>query len=421
MERTAEQSHKTSTLGPTAAQRAAGDLSREHPADNAAFKATARQYAARCGKCGATRTDRQIGMEDRADCLGWATGKRCGECFVCHLVEVFGELRRVLRDDGTLWLNLGDSYGDRGNLAGVPWRAALALQADGWVLRSDVPWVKRSAMPESADNRPCKSLEYVFMLTKGSRHYFDMDAVRLSSTTPTGAGGACFGRVLNGDAATEAGSSNRRYDRPDYGDRSFRNNDLWFASINSPHGAVGVGDELVGLDVTAKGYKGAHFAVFGPELITPLIMASTSDCGACAECGAPYERIPDNEVVGRRSAEKGMYASAPEMTGTDHQNVGANSLRAGMRTLARSTVGWRKTCGCQATNVMPCVVLDPFSGSGTTVATALKLGRAGVGIDLSEDYTNKNAVPRVVETAVNDKVLAHVLPPDPPAIPVRLR
>jgi DNA modification methylase len=340
------------------------------------------------------------------------------------MVGVFREVRRALRDDGTVWLNLGATYGEGGQLVAIPWLVALALQGDSWVLRSDMPWVKRSAMPESAENRPCKSLECVFMLTKGQDHYFDMDAVRPRATTPSGAGGACFGRVMDGEAATAARSANRRYERPDYTDRAFRNSDLWFASVDKPHGAVGIGDELVGLDVTARGYKGAHFAVFPPELITPLILASTSEYGCCEACGRPWERIVSKTEVGRRAPEGGSYAQTPELTGTDHQNVGTNSLRGGVRTLLRETVGWRQACGCRTDEVVPATVLDPFVGSGTTVATAIRLGRAGVGIDLSEAYLLENAIPRIEAATVSDRSqrgTTVAVPTEVPPSPRRLR
>jgi hypothetical protein len=300
-----------------------------------------------CSRCGARRTDAQMGAEASPDC-GTGGQAQCGECFVCSMVGVFREVYRVLRDDGTVWLNLGDSYsgswGARGrglgtnsprpdleekhgtaaanrsvvgladgNLIGVPWRVALALQADGWVLRSDLPWVKRSAMPDSAENRPGKCLEYVFLLAKGSGYYFDMNAVRPTATTPTGAGGACFGRVMDEAAAQRAGAASRRYKRPDYTDRAFRNSDLWFQSVDRAHGMVGSGDEVVGLDVTphsARGQKKTHFAVFPPALITPLILASTSEHGCCAACGRPWERVAARVTEAVRPAESGARAEA---------------------------------------------------------------------------------------------------------------
>jgi DNA modification methylase len=156
----------------------------------------------------------QLGLERIPDCLGWATGAPCGECYVCRLVAAFREVHRVLRDDGTLWLNMGDTYAgywgkkyahkpfgdDRTpdsstppskpsldfrdslikpkDLIGIPWRVALALQVDGWYLRSDVIWSKRNPMPESVTDRPTRAHEYVFLLTKSRQYFYDADAVK---------------------------------------------------------------------------------------------------------------------------------------------------------------------------------------------------------------------------------------------------
>jgi DNA modification methylase len=162
-----------------------------------------------CGRCGAVRVDSQIGLEKTPD------------EYVAKMVAVFREVRRVLRDDGTLWLNLGDSYvstppgkcadpfktttagggkADRNrinarescqsrpprafdglkpkDLVGIPWRVAFALQADGWYLRSDIIWHKPNPMPESVTDRPTKAHEYLFLLTKQPTYYYDADAVR---------------------------------------------------------------------------------------------------------------------------------------------------------------------------------------------------------------------------------------------------
>lgn len=138
--------------------------------------------------------DHQLGSEKSPDCLGWARGVNCAEkdwengCHVCRMVLVFREVRRLLRDDGTFWLNYGDTYnapGLQGNLVGVPWRVALALQADGWVLRQDIIWHKPSPMPESVKNRCTKSHEYVFLLTKKcSRYYYNAEAIKENSKQP---------------------------------------------------------------------------------------------------------------------------------------------------------------------------------------------------------------------------------------------
>jgi len=159
-----------------------------------------RPYKNACGKCGARRVDDQIGLE------------LTPEDYVAEMVTVFREVRRTLRSDGTLWLNLGDSYaggslgrhdsGEGGkfggprlepsarpfppglkqkDLVGIPWRVAFALQADGWYLRSDIIWAKTNPMPESVTDRPTKSHEYVFLMSKEPRYWWDAEAVKEQS------------------------------------------------------------------------------------------------------------------------------------------------------------------------------------------------------------------------------------------------
>lgn len=306
-----------------------------------------------CELCGGTGTvkglERQIGSEETSS------------LFVEAMVELFREVRRVLRKDGVLWLNLGDSYGDGGQLLGVPWRVALALQSDGWVLRSDVPWVKRASMPESCCNRPGKSLEYFFMLVQSEDYYFDMEAVRTTTK------------------------------------RGYRNSDMWFESIKTPHGFVGDGDELLGLDVVGKSYAGAHFATFGSNLIRPLILSSTSDFGCCGKCGSPYNRV---------TRKVGGATATPDTDGRDrsitrNRNGITGSLDGAPPSI--KTDGWFPSCHCDS-DCVPCVVLDPFVGSGTTPATAISLGRIGIGIDLNEMYLREHAVPRIESAILTGKV-----------------
>lgn len=116
-------------------------------------------------KCGAIRVDQQIGIEQTPD------------AYVAQMVEVFRGVKRVLKDDGTVWLNLGDLYINK-QLQMMPARVALALQADGWVLRSSIVWHKPNPMPESVKNRPTSAHEMVFMLAKQERYFYDADAVR---------------------------------------------------------------------------------------------------------------------------------------------------------------------------------------------------------------------------------------------------
>ena len=103
------------------------------------------------------------------------------EKFVANLVKVFSEVKRVLKSSGSLWLNLGDTYYNK-SLAGIPFRVAFALQADGWYLRQDIIWAKNNCMPESVKDRCTKSHEYIFLLTKSPKYFYDIDAIREPAT-----------------------------------------------------------------------------------------------------------------------------------------------------------------------------------------------------------------------------------------------
>lgn len=297
----------------------------------------------------------QLGLESLPDCLGWATGAPCGHCYICHLVDVFKEIWRVLRDDGTCWLNLGDSYLNMGkngghsygknytsaaggyqssrnmrknftglkpkDMVGIPWRAALALQADGWYLRSDIIWSKTNPMPESVRDRPTKSHEYVFLLSKQPRYFFDQDAVRevFKTTDKHREGAECVaGWASSGDhnAIAHAVPKSHRGSKFD-----IRN--------KLPHDDVGHGprfDNPNGRNIRSvwelatQGTPEAHFATYPEKLVEPCIKA-----------------------------------------------------------------------GCPAGGI----VLDPFAGSGTTGRVALRLGRRFVGTELSFSYISKIAKKRL--------------------------
>ena len=216
--------------------------------------------------------DGQIGLEQTPD------------DYVNELVEVFREVRRVLSDDGTLWLNLGDSYAGSGvggggnrkgnengqhdalkalgrppvptglkpkDLIGIPWRVAFALQQDGWYLRSDIIWHKPNPMPESVTDRPTKSHEYLFLLTKSPRYYYDHEAIKEDGVIPAGT------KVAKGSAERQ-GLKGVNARPPEYkvydGKRNKR--DVW--TINT------------------KPFKGAHFAVMPEALAEPCILAGSA-------------------------------------------------------------------------------------------------------------------------------------------------
>lgn len=311
-----------------------------------------------CRKCGASRIgDTQIGMEDVLDCCGWATGNRCGRCYVCHLTDVFREVHRVLRDDGTLWLNLGDTFDKGQQLA--PTLVALSMRADGWKLAQDIIWYSPNKMPESATDRCSKSHEHIFILAKSENYYFDNVGI-MEPGKGTG-GGNTFSK--------EGGPQHRSYDRPDY--KMVNKRDVWVVPI--------------------QGYPGAHFATYSPKLITPCILAGTSDHGCCAACGSSYKRVVVR--VGAVKLEGEIKTHKRDRSLRDSRNGVDSTLDTGIA--QRETVGWQKACGCHTDEVLPCIVLDPFIGSGTTIATTIDLGRVGVGIDLSEKYLTENAIPRI--------------------------
>jgi DNA modification methylase len=270
------------------------------------------QYRNVCGKCGAKRIDSQIGLEETP------------EQYVTKMVEVFREVRRVLKKDGTLWMNLGDSFvggnntnnggnanfgsqpGRDGmgetakskwtglrpkNLCGIPWRVAFALQADGWYLRSDIIWAKPNPMPESVTDRPTRAHEYLFLLSKNERYYYDAEAIREANQL-SDTGWVKSRRRLNeihGNGQTAQGVI----------------------------GTVGLTDLESGRNkrsvwtVPTEPYAEAHFATFPPDLIKPCILAGTK---------------PGD------------------------------------------------------------LVLDPFAGSGTTGAVAIELGRKAILIELNPAY-----------------------------------
>lgn len=282
------------------------------------------QAKAICPKCGAARADKQIGIEETP------------VQYINRLVEAFREVRRVLKPDGTLWLNIGDSYAGSGkggqpdmytenwqpeyshigasarrnavtkyagdprvyegmknkDLMGIPWMLAFALRADGWWLRQDIIWHKPNAMPESVKDRCTKSHEYIFLLSKSQAYYFDSDAIKEKAVSKPGKGAT--GRGTQAYAIASGKGKNPQQDHSGWcgGNGETRNKrDVW--------------------TVATRPYKGAHFAVFPPELIRPCVLAGSRKGG---------------------------------------------------------------------------IVLDPFIGSGTTAAVAVEEGRDFIGIDIHPNY-----------------------------------
>ncbi len=343
-----------------------------------------------CPRCGAVRVDSQIGLEETP------------EEYVAAMVEVFREVRRVLRPDGVCWINLGDSYNGSGgvggvgkqhtnqgsvdrpdkragygglkqkDLIGIPWMTAFALRADGWYLRQWMPWVKRSPMPESVTDRPGTACETVFLLSKSPHYYFDWVAGQRQSRGRSDARARDNGTGVE-DAKRKGGDSSCGGNGET---RQFRSGDLWFDSVGALLSDDGT---FLGLDVTTQPYKEAHFAVFPEKLVRPLILAGTSEKGVCPDCGAPWERVVEKDRVATRPG------TMTKVTGDTLTDGNRDPERHVTKT---KTVGWNPSCKCGNPKTVPAIVLDPFAGSGTTLAVAVGHNRRAIGVELNPDYAD---------------------------------
>ena len=314
------------------------------------------------------------------------------------MVALFRELRRALCDDGTLWLNLGDSYnsdasnqkGDRyggweagmgrrnkskhsglkpKDLVGIPWRVAFALQADGWYLRSDIIWSKPNPMPESVTDRPTKAHEYLFLMSKSQQYFYDKDAVREAHSRDW-SGGKSGGSL---------GPQGSKKIQPREGDPNYRGgHSQWERDAYPEPNPAGRNRRSV-WTISTKPYPGAHFATFPPDLIKPCIMAGTSEKGRCSSCGEQWERVAD------RTVSKSMQTGNAWQEGREKAHHHGPSRPGSFHGAQSATIGWRCGCECDA-DPESSIVLDPFLGSGTTGMVCQDLGRKWIGFELNEDY-----------------------------------
>ncbi len=358
------------------------------------------------------------------------------EEFVAGMVEVFREVRRVLRDDGTLWLNIGDSYagswGAQGHrvtdsaqpswhgsqirnhpkrsrtgsvagfqckpkdLIGIPWMLAFALRADGWFLRQDIIWSKPNPMPESVRDRCTKAHEYLFLLSKGPRYYFDAEAIAEASTDKSP------GNISHkGLTAYGAGDEKHRTKSGlvAYAERKRQSGKQHKQTALGQHigGYLGSNDAYATRnkrsvwEIATQPFSEAHFATYPPALIEPCIQAGTSEKGCCSKCGAPWMRATKLTAPDGREAvvTQGRSAKGPDgkpLIGNNMTHPGEKgSFNATKGVLRREFAGWVAQCECNASMVQA-TVLDPFFGAGTTGLVADRLGRNCIGIELNPEY-----------------------------------
>lgn len=250
------------------------------------------------------------------------------------------------------------------DLVGVPWRVALALQADGWYLRRDIIWSKLNPMPESVTDRPSTAHEYLFLLTKAERYFYDADAVRKPLQD---------GSLARSDRGR---STTHKWADGGPGRQTI--------AVESPK-AYEAGRNLRSVWALATApFPEAHFATFPPALPETCIKAGTSEKGSCPSCGAPWRRLVEKDFLPQAdvSLARGLRG-APGQKPLDRTN-GKDGYPRG--TTASTTTGWRPTCACSPAEPIPCTVLDPFNGAGTTGMVAARLGRSYVGIDLNQGY-----------------------------------
>jgi len=330
------------------------------------------------------------------------------EIYVEDLCLVFAEVRRVLRDDGTLWLNIGDCYAGswgaqsrehagkhapnvsalsanqvkaaqiRGSgtgslsrtpglkpkdLVGIPWRVAFALQVAGWWLRKDIIWSKPNPMPESATDRPTTAHEYVFLLSKSERYYWDADAIAEPCAPVTLQDGRG-----NGDGK-------RR-------ERGFP------GSPSNGGTRLGAGDTRNARSVWTIGtqsYAGAHFATFPEELARRCILAGSSP-RTCEHCGAPWKRIIEARGGTIGAAWHDHADDEQQGQRIEKRTQDKSHGRKGHAAYCRIDRGFTPTCGCEQQGTGRSVVLDPFGGSGTVAQVATGNGRDSIYIDLNPQY-----------------------------------
>ena len=292
----------------------------------------------------------QLGLEPESD------------QYVQNMADVFDEVKRVLRPDGSLWLNLGDTYDDK-DLQQIPARVALELQQRGWIFRNRVTWAKPNPMPQSVKDRLNDTTEAVFHFVKNKSYWYDLDAIREPHKDVS------MERIKSGlhqKHPEDSGVAVSKTETDEMGER-----------FCNPAGK-NPGDVF---EVTTKPFPEAHFAVYPPELCEKPIKA-TCPAKVCAECGTGYER--DVEVGEHRGRVEKTEIDGLSATKNDSETWSGRIGEGRERELK----GWTPTCDCDTDATEAGIALDPFAGAGTTLLKAKELGRKFVGIELNTKYAD---------------------------------
>jgi len=254
------------------------------------------------------------------------------------------------------------------DLIGIPWMVAFALRADGWYLRSDIIWHKPNCMPESVTDRPTKAHEYIFLLSKSQRYYYDKEAILephsdetkkyFEKYTPDHSKSLSDRKIALGDKGkTRTGFGNSRAEATACMNPSGRNKrTVW--------------------TVATKPFAEAHFATFPPALIEPCVLAGTSEKGYCPACGKAWIRQVEHKNMVIRKTDR--MADLGEFGRTQSSGTMLSPPET-------KTIGWLPSCQCSC-DPIPGTILDPFFGAGTTGLVAKKLGRCFIGIELNGAY-----------------------------------
>lgn len=412
--------------------KADGQLDRGHQKK---ANATRSQF---CVKCGAW-----------LGCLGL---EPTPELFIAHLVDVFREVRRVMRPDATLWINIGDTFsgswgnyggGARGagkqrlikhgsqvhnpawdgledyrppasfkhptikpkDLVGIPWMLAFAMRTDGWWLRSEVIWSKPNCMTESVTDRPTRAHEHVFLFTPSAQYFYDSFASREACAS----GPSDIKKMLEGKPRI---GGKYKHLEDSKSKASAATNIGQKRSVGSPDGR----NMRSVWRIASEPLRDEHFAAYPTALVRRPLIAGTSSQGCCSQCGAPIRRLLEKNRRPTRPGEKSKLnredKNSPMHRSRDPQHEReadgkdrTDGLKHGNRDPERHitemvSVGWEPTCNCEAAPI-PCLVMDPFNGSGTTGLVAKYLGLRYVGIELNPDYAEM-AVRRIRRGIVED-------------------